>query len=72
MWVLTFYTTRYVSLGSILAAVAVPAASWLGGNLLVLNIVVTAVGLFVILRHRDNIKRLIAGTENKFVSTPPA
>jgi len=66
VWLVTFYATRYVSLGSILAAVVVPAASWLRGNPLPLNIVVTALGLFVILRHRENIKRLLAGTENRF------
>jgi acyl phosphate:glycerol-3-phosphate acyltransferase len=72
VWVITFYATRYVSLGSILAAVAVPTASWLRGNPVYLNLVVTALGLFVIIRHRENIKRLLAGTENKFVKKPPA
>jgi glycerol-3-phosphate acyltransferase PlsY len=67
VWVVTFYATRYVSLGSILAAVAVPAASWLRGNPLAINLVVTALGLFVIIRHRENIRRLLAGTENKFI-----
>lgn len=72
VWVITFYTTRYVSLGSILAAVAVPAASWIRGNPLPLNIAITLIGLFVIVRHRENIKRLLAGTENKFVKKPAA
>jgi len=72
VWVVTFYATRYVSLGSILAAVVVPAVSWLRGNPLPLNIVVTALGLFVIVRHRENIKRLLAGTESKFARKPPA
>jgi len=66
VWVLTFYTTRYVSLGSIIAAVVVPALGWVLGHPLPLNIVVTLLGLFVIVRHRENIKRLLAGTENKF------
>ena len=72
VWVLTFLVTRYVSLGSILAAVAVPAASWLRGNPLPLNIVASLVGLFVIVRHRENIRRLLNGTENKFARKPPA
>jgi glycerol-3-phosphate acyltransferase PlsY len=37
-----------------------------------LNIVVTILGLFVIIRHRENIKRLLAGTENKFAKKPKA
>ncbi|HWA27125.1 MAG TPA: glycerol-3-phosphate 1-O-acyltransferase PlsY [Lacunisphaera sp.] len=72
VWVVTFYTTRYVSLGSILASIVVPAASWLRGNPIYLNVVVTAVGLFVIIRHRENIKRLLAGTESKFARKPKA
>ncbi|MEO6993780.1 MAG: glycerol-3-phosphate 1-O-acyltransferase PlsY [Lacunisphaera sp.] len=67
VWVLTFFITRYVSLGSVLAAVAVPVASWLFRNPLPLNLVATVLGLFVIIRHRENIKRLLNGTETKFV-----
>ncbi|AOS45683.1 Glycerol-3-phosphate acyltransferase [Lacunisphaera limnophila] len=77
VWLLTFATTRYVSLGSILAAVAVPATSWFrlyqGKTSLPFSLVATALGLFVIIRHRENIKRLLAGTETKFVKkSPPA
>ena len=72
VWIITFYATRYVSLGSILAAVAVPVASWLRGNPLALNIAITLIGLFVIVRHRTNITRLLAGTENKFAKKPAA
>jgi glycerol-3-phosphate acyltransferase PlsY len=54
-------------LGSILAAIAVPAGSWFQGNPLPLNIVASALGAFVIFRHRENIKRLLNGTENRFV-----
>ena len=71
MWLVTFALTRYVSLGSVLAAVAVPMTSWLRGNPLPFNLVATAIGLFVIVRHRENIKRLIAGTETKFAKKPP-
>lgn len=71
VWGGTFYTTRYVSLGSILAAVVVPTVSWLRGNPVYINLVVTALGLFVIIRHRENIRRLLNGTENKFVRKPP-
>jgi glycerol-3-phosphate acyltransferase PlsY len=72
VWVLIFLTTRYVSLGSILAAIAVPLTSWLRGNPLPLNIVATGLGLFVIIRHRENIRRLLNGTENRFARKPPA
>ena len=48
-----------------------PASSWLRGNPLPLNIAITLIGLFVIVRHRENIKRLLAGTENKFTKKQP-
>lgn len=70
VWVFTFLITRYVSLGSVLAAIAVPTASWLLHNPLPLNLVATALGLFVIIRHRENIKRLLNGTENRFSKKP--
>jgi glycerol-3-phosphate acyltransferase PlsY len=70
VWVLTFFITRYVSLGSVLAALAVPGASWLLKNPLPLNLVATALGLFVVIRHRENIKRLLNGTESKFAKKP--
>jgi len=67
VWVIAFYTTRFVSLGSIIAAIVVPTASWVLGNPLPLNIVTTLIGLFVIFRHRENLKRLLNGTENRSV-----
>ena len=72
VWLVTFYTTRYVSLGSILAAAALGVTTWVRGNPLPLNIVVTLLALFVIARHRENISRLLNGTENKFVKKPKA
>lgn len=72
VWVVVFYATRYVSLGSVLAAVAVAITSWIRGNPLALNIAVTLIGVFVIIRHRENIKRLLNGTENKFAKKPAA
>lgn len=72
VWLVTFALTRYVSLGSILAAVVVPTACWLRGNSLPFILVSSLVGVFVIFRHRENIKRLLAGTESKFAKKPPA
>jgi len=66
VWISTFYSSRYVSLASILAAVALPLAAWLLRQPLPVVVIATLVGLFVILRHRANISRLLKGTENKF------
>jgi glycerol-3-phosphate acyltransferase PlsY len=57
---------RYISLGSITAAAVMPlAVSLLGGGRI--TVIVTAlVAVVVIGKHHENIKRLVAGTENKF------
>jgi glycerol-3-phosphate acyltransferase PlsY len=66
-WIVTFYASRYVSLASIVAAFVLPAAAWVLGAPTAFAILATVLGVFVILRHRANIQRLLAGTENKFV-----
>lgn len=61
--------TRYVSLGSILAAATFPVALWwLKGNLFPAPALAmcAATALLVIVRHHQNIGRLWAGTENRF------
>jgi glycerol-3-phosphate acyltransferase PlsY len=63
--VLMFYW-RYVSLGSIGAAAAIPFAVALLGGSKTLTTVTLIIALVVIYRHHENIRRLIAGTENKF------
>ena len=66
-FILTLLTTRYVSAGSIAAAIALPAAVWiLPPHNLLLGIVTTALGALAIYKHRSNIQRLMAGTENRF------
>jgi len=66
LFVIIVVFTRYVSLGSMLGAVAVPAFAWLlnDGTPLVFTTLFGA-GL-IIYAHRQNIQRLITGTENKF------
>ena len=71
-WVVVLYAFRYVSLASILAAVAVATASWLLPYHLAISIIASVLGGFIILRHHENIKRLVNGTENKFAKKPPA
>lgn len=69
VWVVAFYTTGYVSLASILAAVTLPLAAafvFQAHSPKPLLIAAILISLFVIGRHRDNIGRLTSGTENKF------
>jgi glycerol-3-phosphate acyltransferase PlsY len=59
--------TRYISVGSILAAIALPVAVWLmPPHNMLLGIVTTALGALAIYKHKSNIQRLMAGTENRF------
>lgn len=71
-WVVVFYAFRYVSLASILAAIAVVTASWLLPYHVAIRIIASVLGGFVILRHHENIKRLLNGTESKFAKKPAA
>lgn len=57
---------RYVSLGSISAAAAMPLAVYLLGGSRSVTIVTLVIAVIVIIRHHENIKRLISGTESKF------
>ncbi len=66
LFAVVMFLWRYVSLGSICAAAAMPpAVFFLGGNNNVTAVTV-AIAVIVIIRHRENIKRLLSGTENKF------
>lgn len=60
------FISRFVSLGSIAAAVSLPfllVAFHYSGKYLAFGVLV---GLFAILKHLPNIKRILAGTESKF------
>jgi len=75
IWLGVIFTTRYVSVGSIAAAVALPLAvaarTKIAGEPPERILIVTAavIAVAVVLRHIDNIRRLIAGTENRFRRT---
>ena len=70
VWVVTFYTSRYVSLASILAAITLPVAAFVLGRQPILLGLSVLIALFVMLRHRSNIVRLMNGTENRFTRKP--
>ncbi len=63
---LVFTLTRFVSLGSIIAATVIPVVAWfIYPDDWLLPSFLTLLGLMVIWRHRANISRLLAGTENR-------
>ena len=65
IWGLIVAFTRYVSLASICAALALPFASWLTGESRSMILVTAAMGALAIYKHKANIKRLMNGTENR-------
>lgn len=70
VFVTTIYYSRYVSLGSIVAAVVLAVSQlvvylcsdFAGLPMLILTVLLA---IFIILKHKQNIKRLLAGNENK-------
>jgi glycerol-3-phosphate acyltransferase PlsY len=63
VFVLTVAVTRYVSLGSTLAAVALVCAAAAGGASTTVVAGAAIVAMLVLARHRGNLTRLAAGTE---------
>lgn len=74
VFIITVGISGYVSLGSILAAMALPITMFIRFNVLHINIegyhtivlMLVGLSLLVIYAHRQNIERLLAGNENKF------
>ncbi len=66
VWVGTFYGTRYVSLASMLAALSLPISALLLSTPLPLVLLAWLIAIFVVYRHRENCRRLMNGTENRF------
>ena len=65
VWAVIVYFTRYVSLGSIVAAFVAPPLIWLLGERTEYLYFGVVAALFVIVRHRPNIERLLRGEELK-------
>lgn len=69
IFILVVAITRYVSLGSILGAIAFPMAAYFLQNTDAVSLLLaSAVSLIVILKHHQNISRLLSGTESRFGS----
>lgn len=66
VFLLVVALTRYVSLGSVVATLAMALLVVFGQPLLSYKVWVLGTALIVIYRHNANIKRLLAGTESRF------
>ncbi len=65
-WLAILFSTGYVSLGSMIAAVVAMIASILLGNPWVISALLAVLAALVIYRHRENIVKLRNGTESHF------
>lgn len=58
--------TRWVSLGSMVAAILFPITCWVIYRNVAVVILACVAGLLIVVRHRENAKRIVEGNENKF------
>lgn len=64
LFLLTLKLSKYVSLSSIVAAIAFVTISFILGDPLII-IFAAVIGIVIVIRHISNIKRIINGTESK-------
>lgn len=65
VWAVLVFATRYVSLGSIVGGFCAPLLAWYFGYSLPYISFAGVAGIFIVVRHKENIKRLLSGTESK-------
>jgi len=66
VFVLAVATTRFISLGSVLAAMSAPLMILMLNHPQPIFLATLFIAILVIWRHRANIRRLLDGTENRF------
>jgi len=71
VWIIAFVATRYVSIASILAAIALPIGVWFTQESKAVRTIAIILGLLAIIKHKANIQRLLNGTENRIVFNKP-
>ena len=62
-FILFIFLSRRVSAGSLSGAVVLPVAVWLTSHSIPLTACAIITAIFIFFRHKDNIKRLLYGTE---------
>jgi acyl phosphate:glycerol-3-phosphate acyltransferase len=65
VWMVLFFCFRYVSIGSIAAAIAIPVSFFFTGHGNAEISLGSALAILMIARHHTNIRRLLDGTENR-------
>ena len=65
LFLVTVWVTRYVSLGSIAATLALPPVAWWAGAPRAVVLAASGTGALILFRHRANLSRLRSGTERR-------
>jgi glycerol-3-phosphate acyltransferase PlsY len=65
LFVLTVWLTRYVSLASVAATLALPPVAWWSGAPNAVVAAASGAGALILFRHRANLRRLYSGTERR-------
>jgi glycerol-3-phosphate acyltransferase PlsY len=66
LFIVSILISRYISVGSLAAALVLPFAVWFTSFSLPFAVCAGIMTLFIFLRHRPNIQRLSSGSEPKF------
>ncbi len=65
LWLVVFFIFRYVSLASLVLGISLPVSAVLLGQNRASIGLCAALAILIVIRHRTNIQRLLAGTENR-------
>ena len=65
VWLVVFFAFRYVSLGSLAAAMTIPISQLALHQSLPQVLIGATLAALIIVRHRGNIQRLLSGTEHR-------
>jgi glycerol-3-phosphate acyltransferase PlsY len=68
LFLIIVWLTRYVSLGSIAATLALPPVAWWSGEPRAVVLTAAGSGALILFRHRANLRRLRLGTERQMGS----
>jgi glycerol-3-phosphate acyltransferase PlsY len=65
IFVVGVWTTKYISLGSVLATVSLPAIAYATGSPHIVVVSACAAAVMIVFRHRSNLARVRTGTERR-------
>ena len=71
-WIALAAAFRYVSLASILGCVALAIGAWAAGYAPMYAAAAACAAALIVWRHRENVRRLLAGTERRLGERVPA